>query len=84
MYLDYIYMQQGSAMDFVTKDIEIEPTKVNGMDGQLLLVEDWENKQNTITWVDTDNNIQFSLSAHLSNSDILRVAESVYLVESQK
>lgn len=84
LYFDYVYMQQGSAIDFVTEDVEIEPTKVNGMDGHLLLVEDWENMQNTVTWVDKDNNIQFSLSAHLSNIDILHVAESVCLVESTK
>lgn len=77
-------MQQGSAIEFVTEHVEMEPTKVNGLDGRLLLAENWENKQNTVTWVDTDNNIQFSLSANLSNTDILHVAESVCLVESTK
>lgn len=83
LYLDYIYMQQGSAIDLVTEGVEIEPIKVNGLDGRLLfVVDDWENQQSTVTWVDPDKNIQFSVSAHLSNSDILRMAESVYLVES--
>lgn len=84
LYFDYIYMQQGSAIEFMTEDVEVQPIKVNGLDGQLLLEKNWEDKRNTVTWVDADSNVQFSLSAHLSEIDILHIARSVCLVKSTK
>lgn len=82
LYLDYIYMQRGSATDFVTKDVEVESTKINGMDGQLFLSKDWENERSAVTWFDLNKDLQFTVHAHLDRTDILRVAESVCLVES--
>jgi len=84
LYFIYVYMQQGSANDFVTTGAEIEPVKVNGLDGQLFLENDWENRRSTVTWIDPDSNLQFDVHAYLEKDDILHIAESVRLVESTK
>lgn len=81
---DYTYMSQGGVADFVTDESEIISVAVNGMKGQLFLAEDWENTRSTITWIDTDDNIQFTLMAALNENDILHMAESVSLVKMSK
>mgnify|MGYP000720800466 FL=1 len=77
-------MSQGGVADFVTEDSETISVTVNGMKGQLFLAKDWKNTRSTLTWIDTDNNIQFTLMAALNETDILHIAESVSLVNSTK
>ena len=81
---DYAYMSQGGAVDFETEDTEVLSVAVNGLDGQLFLAEDWENTRSTLTWIDTESNIQFTLMAALSEDDILHIAESVCLTKMPK
>lgn len=57
---------------------------VNGLDAQFFGVADWEKEWNTITWIDPDSGLQFSIDANLDKIDILHIAESVSLVESTK
>ena len=83
IHLMYIHMQQGSATDFVTENLEIVPITVNGMDGELYLSPDLD-KDNTVTWIDEKANIQFVVDASLGQTDILRIAESVALEKSEK
>ena len=50
---------------------------------------DWNYSQfislsSTLTWIDADNNIQFTLMAALNENDILHIAESVSLVKTEK
>lgn len=78
------YMSQGGVADFVTEDSETISVTVNGMKGQLFLAKDWKNTRSTLTWIDTDNNIQFTLMAALNETDILHMAESVSLVKTEK
>ena len=78
-------MQQASASGFVPgENTMILPVTVNGLDGQLFLEDDWENKRNVITWIDPDSNLQFTLHANLDRTDILDMAESVSLVKTEK
>ena len=84
IYLRYIYMQQGSASNFETDAAEIIPVTVNGFNGQMLLAQDMSKSDNTITWIDTEHNLQFSIDARLSESGMLHMAESVALVEATK
>ena len=85
IYLDYAQISQGGVTDFVVeKDVEILPITVNGLDGQLFWETNWETKQNTITWIDPDSELQFSVNAHLDKADISNIAESVSLSESTK
>lgn len=84
IYLRYIYMQQGSASNFETDAAEIIPVTVNGFNGQMLLAQDMSKSDNTITWIDTEHNLQFAIDARLSESSMLHMAESVALVEATK
>ena len=77
-------MSQGGVADFVTEDSETISVSVNGLNGQLFLAKDWENTRSTLTWIDADNNIQFTLMAALNETDILHIAESVSLVKTEK
>ena len=84
IHLMYIHMQQGSATDFVTEDLEVVPVTVNGMDGELYLSQDLTKVDNTVTWIDEEANIQFVVDAHLGQTDILRIADSVTLEKTEK
>ena len=84
IYLDYAYMQQGTAWTYVTEDAENIAVTVNGLEGEMFLTDDWENARNTITWFDPQTNIQFSLNANVGQDDILHIAESVSLVKTEK
>ena len=84
MFFDYVYMQQGSAWDYSTENVEVIPVSVHGMKGQMFLTDDWEHEWNTITWIDAQNNIQFSIDGNFDADDILHIAESVSLVNSTK
>ena len=81
---DYTYMSQGGVADFVTEDSETISVTVNGLKGQLFLAKDWKNTRSTLTWIDVDSNIQFTLMAALNETDILHIAESVSLVKTEK
>lgn len=83
IYLDCTYMQQGSASDYVTDGVEVVPVAVNGLSGQLFLTDDWENKWNTITWIDAERNLQFEIDANVNRDVILHMAESVSLVKPE-
>ena len=85
IYLDYIYMQQGSVSAFVPgEDTVIKPVTINGLDGQLFLEKDWGNKRSIVTWIDPARNLQFGVYGNLNETDILTIAESVSLVENDK
>ena len=83
IYLDCTYMQQGSASDYVTDGVEVVSVIVNGFSGQLFLTDDWENKWNTITWIDAERNLQFEIDANVNRDVILHMAESVSLVKTE-
>lgn len=79
--LTYIYMQDGSASDFKTEDAETIPITVNGLKGQLFLKNGLQPSHNTVTWIDSEKNIQFEVSAYMGREDILQIAESVSLIK---
>ncbi len=78
---DYMYMQQGSASDFITENTGIVSVTVNGLSGVLFQSSDPESADSTVTWIDPDHNLQFSVSAFVNEDSILHMAESVYLVK---
>ena len=57
---------------------------VNDLEGQLFLEKDWENTRSTLTWIDAERNLQFTLMAALNETDILHLAESVSLAKMTK
>ena len=68
----------------MTEDSKVLSVTVNGLEGQLFLEKDWENTRITLTWIDAERNLQFTLMAALGETDILHIAESVSLVEMPK
>lgn len=86
IYLNYIQMRQGGATDITPEDAEIIPVRVNGLDGLFFREPDWEreNLRNTLTWMDPDNGLQFTIEASLDEQDILHMAEIVSLEKSTK
>lgn len=84
IYLQYIYMQQGASSNFGIENADIIPVTVNGLEGQLYLTRDTEGADSTITWIVPDENMLFAVSAALGADDILHIAESVFLVKTEK
>lgn len=82
--LDYDHIQQGSLRAFVLDGVEAIPIMVNGLEGQFFLEEGETDRPNTITWVDPNGNMQFTVHANLSKDNILHIAESVSLADSTK
>lgn len=74
--LKYIFMVQGGATVFEIENSNMFDIEVNHMGGQFFESIDPGNF-NTITWIDTDQNIQFEISSAYNYIDILRMAESV-------
>lgn len=72
-------MQQGSATIFVLENADSIPVIVNGCEGQIFLSKNLETTRNAITWIDVEQNIQFTIQARLSTGDLLHIAESVSL-----
>lgn len=77
LYLDYSFIQQGAASDFVTDGMVVSDITVNGCPGQLFLSQTPE-QTSTVTWIDMDKNIQFTVDGFLDKTDLLHLAESVF------
>jgi len=77
-------MQQGAATVFVLENADSVPIIVNGCEGQIFLSKNLETTRNAVTWIDIEQNIQFTIQARLSTDDLLHMAESVSLVETTK
>lgn len=56
---------------------------VNGCEGTLFVPDDPQD-MSSLTWIDPEENIQFTLNASLPKNDILHIAERVSLVKSTK
>ncbi len=83
IFFNYVYIQQGAANVFSTDDAEIRQVTVNGYEGQLYLTKHPERARNTVTWIDPETNIQFTVHAPPAE-DILHIAESVSLCKTTK
>ena len=84
IYLAYMNMQQGAAMDFVTEAVTVFQVEINGISGYLYLADDWQNTRSTVTWIDEEKNLQFVIDATMSKDDILHIADGVVLVKMAK
>lgn len=76
IYLDCISVQDGYALAFSTENADMFPVKIAGFDGQLFSAQT-KGTSSTVTWINSDNNLQFTVDGLLSDIDILRIAESV-------
>ena len=76
LYLDYNFIQQGGAHDFVTTNMDVSDIIVNGHAGQLFIAQD-SNQGSAITWVDENQNLQFTIDGFADRESLLNMAESV-------
>lgn len=81
--LDYVYMYQGAATIIV--EDEAIPVSVNGLEGQLYLAAQQDGTStNTITWIDPEANIHFTMDTPLGQDVLLHMAESVHQRDSDE
>lgn len=76
IYLDYSFIQQGGANAFVPGDDTIVDVSINQFNGQLFIPQNPENRK-TITWIDSEKNIQFDITATLDDAEMISIAESI-------
>ena len=73
---DYNYLQDGSLGIVDPNGNDVVEIKINTSDGLLFVPHDPEAML-TITWIDEQENMQFTIIANLDEKEILRVAESI-------
>lgn len=81
--MEYVPMQQGTAISAASETAEEESVQINGNQGTLYLESD-PNQNSVLVWCDDCAGMAFTLSASLSREDILHIAESVKLSQSTK
>lgn len=78
----YMRMNSGGETEYEFREEEYaaEKVTVNGLFGEIYICLSGEATNNLI-WIDEANEMVFTLDARLDKADMLRIAESVYLVE---
>lgn len=84
IWLRYVYVQQGAASVIDVEGAEIRDVRINGYAGQLILSDNFEEFDNTVTWIDEDRGIQFTIDGHIDAQAILDIADSVSLEDITK
>lgn len=83
IYFSYRFMVQDGASFYSTEDSTVFDIEVNHLHGQFF-ESTIPGNFNTITWIDEQSNIQFDIVGALSHSEMLHMAESVFLVNTTK
>ena len=78
---DYIYMETGSISNIETEGAEIIEVVVNGCEGAIILPENSVKSDCTLTWINAEQNLQFTIHASMDQNQILHIAESVKLIQ---
>ena len=81
---DYIYMETGAISNIETEGAETIEVMVNGCEGVIFLPASPEKKDCTLTWINAEENLQFTIHASMDQNEILHMAESVKLVQKAK
>ena len=79
----YLAMSDGALSAFSADGTDVVDVKVKGFDGKFFAARDPAN-MNTLMWMDTQSNLQFSIDAHFGIDDMLHMAEGVYLSNMTK
>lgn len=80
LYLDYAYIQEGIVSSFEIGNNDITDISVNKGQGQLFLSQD-SNQSNSITWIDGEKNIQFTIDGYFDETELLYMAENISLID---
>lgn len=83
IYFDYSFMHQGSQTNFILNDDDVYNVTVNQMDGKFFKSRIPGNLS-SLTWIDSDKNIQFSLDGNFGLEELLHIAKSVSLCKTPK
>lgn len=78
IYFDYSFMHQGSQTDFILNDDEVFDVQVNGMYGKFFRSHIPGNLSE-VTWIDSEQNIQFTIGGSFEYDVLLHIAETVSL-----
>ena len=83
--LDYSYAQNGSLLQVWGEETEykVKEVRVNGMMAEFYLALD-EAEPNTLVWIDDKAQIIFSINGYLNESDMLHIAENMFLGKMTK
>lgn len=77
-------MQEGSGIAVTDTDqAVVKQVEINGISGEFYLSTD-PTLSNSLIWLDETSGMFFSIGGFLDESDILHMAESIYLEESTK
>ncbi|MDO4316099.1 MAG: DUF4367 domain-containing protein [Oscillospiraceae bacterium] len=80
---DYGPMQEGSTLYVVNTDqATMYPVEINGIPGEFYVYDN--DTSNALVWLDETSGMCFSISGFLDESDMLHMAESIYLKEFTK
>ena len=79
--LDYQRMTQGAAHDISTENVVISDVEINGCPGRLFHSLDPEVSSGVI-WFDENSDLSFYVDGFFDDLELLRIAESVCLVDS--
>lgn len=83
IYLNYAFMHQGTLSSFDTENADAFDIKVNHLDGKFFRSRTPENL-NTVTWIDPDQNLQFTVDGRFKYDMLLHIAGSVSLCKTPK
>jgi len=83
IFFDYSFMHQGSQTNFILNDDDVFDVQVNGMYGKFFRSHTSE-KLSDVTWIDSEQNIQFTIGGCLEYDVILHMAETVSLCKTTK
>lgn len=81
---DYIYMETGAISNIETEGAETIEVMVNGCEGVIFLPKSPEKTDCTLTWINAEENLQFTIHASMSQNELLHMAESVKLIQNAK
>ena len=83
IYFNYSFMHQGALSSFDTENADVLDIKVNHLDGKFFRSRIPENL-NTLTWIDPNQNLQFTLDGYFEYDVLLHIAGSVSLYKTLK
>lgn len=83
IYLNYAFMHQGTLSSFDTENADVFDIRVNHLDGKFFRSRIPENL-NTLTWIDPDQNLQFTVDGYFECDALLHIAGSVSLCKMTK
>lgn len=80
IYFTYEQAEDGAQTKLFTDDANTEPVMVHGVEGEFYLSQD-NAESNSLVWFDGENNILFSISGFIDKETMIKMAESVEIIE---